>query len=268
MNAAATYQGATQWHRLRQRVLDIDAPQTMDALSAEQFMAVAVARRTTDETVARASMVWTLLDMPRRDARTRAGFKLLSKLERYQLGALADPFMQPCAMVRTPLQEFSVEGGPLRIVHPDLFNEVDAETWGKADDCFLRFQRSADMDELRYMAAVLYQVGTPERAVRMRHHQPTIDAVNRLSDAQLLGIWQMWSCQRLVYEKESPMPFGKAQKKAKKRGWKLAMLDMSGRQFGDHATVLTTPVRDLFTLMHREMWAEQQAKLDAKAGKR
>ncbi len=274
MIATSTYHPrSTSWHKLRQLVLDIDAPQRMDKLSTEQFIAVAVARRMKDETEARASIVWALLDMDNRDARTCAGFKLLSERERYQLGALADPFMAPSTMTTTPLKRFRTRAGQLRIVHADLFRKVTAEEWGKADDEFISFQRTGELDDLRAMAAVLYTLGDPSREERLygEGHAPTMRAVNLLSEAELLGIWQMWSCQRLVYEKESPMPFGRGEKKARKQGrngWRNAMLDMAGGKFGPHASVLGTPVRDLFTQMHREMWDAQQAELNAKAGRR
>lgn len=271
MSATATYlQRATLLHRLRQRVMDIEAPQTMDALTPAQFMAVAYARAMKDETQARAAIVWALLDLEHRDIRTNAGFKLLSRQERYQLGVLANPFMGECTMVGTPLRSFRVGWRTLRIVHQDLFRQVTAQEWGRADGYFLAYQRTGNLDELRAMAAVLYVYGNATVSERLNGngHAPTLRLVNKLGEAELLGIAQMWSCQRRVYEKESHMPFSSGEKSAKSkpspRAWSDAMLDMSGGKFGDHATVLKTPVRDLFRLMHREMWAERQRKLNPK----
>ncbi len=228
---------------LRHTILEAELPIRWSALSNRQFVAVAaIVWKGGPEHEVRARVLWTLLGISwRTPLRMAAFFHALTAEERHDLAAkVCDGFLQDGYILSTPLRTLQVGRRRLHIMHSDQLNHITAEDWGRADTHFLRFLRTRELDHLRVLVVCTWLLDG-----RVRLEGPHLRWVNRLTEAQLLGVAMQWSKQRKVLEKDNPTVFGKGQAQAgsSKGGWGDVLLSWSGDVFGNYAETRRTPAR-------------------------
>jgi hypothetical protein len=227
--------------RLRNRFLNCELPTRWEGLSAEQFVQVAaLVWKGGPAFEVRARILWVLLGLGWKTPLRMAGFFYATTAEeRWDLARrVAEGFLKQGPMVASPLGELKAGSHRLRLKWSDQLNHLDAETWGTADTCFLRYQQKQDLDQLRYLVADTWQ------------SKDAIAAANACTEQQLLAVALQWAMQRKVLERECPTVFGKGNKNhtAARTGWGDVLLQWSGDVFGTFNETRKTPAR---TFLHR-----------------
>lgn len=235
---------------LRHRFLQTELPTHWGALSPAQFVAVApLVWKGGPAYEVRARILWVLLGISWRTPLRMAGFFFATTAEeRWDLARrVANPFLQNGPLFSTPLQHIKAGRHLLKVKWTDQLNHLDAEAWGTADTCFIRFQQKQDLDQLRYLVAATYVCADP------------IAAANACTEEQLLAVALQWSKQRRVLEKECPTVFGGAKGSAASRsGWGEVLLNMSGEVFGTYEETRRTPARTFLHRVEQKLKAQPQ----------
>lgn len=257
--------------RLRVRILNLHVAAGWNELDARSFLRIATLLRkhAAAGLEARAAIAWHLLGLRWYRPRRVAAFWLaFSAQERHSLLAIADPFLSPQGLTRTPLPRLRCGWRSLHAVHADLLAHLDAETWGVADAWFMRYNASGDPQHLRRMAALLYAPKGMPRHQRMAGAH--LHRLERCSLAQLLAVHTLWSGHRHHLQQVAPWVFRKGQRKAARRsgGWDAVLRSMAGGKFGPYQDTRLVPARTFLAELSDEVEREQRRREKLNQGRR
>lgn len=239
-------------------------------LPPNQFAQIAAHLNNYGGIALKAHITWTLLDLSWRSPRKLACFFFgLNAEGRHRLTALANPFLQPTGLLETVLPSVKSGRGTLPCIVRDLLNELDVETWGIADACFLRYNKTREPMHLQRMAAVLYCAPGTLRSFRLNPRD--MKPYERIPMAQLLALHVMWSGHRKVIEAESQKPFKQNEQKKvvrRKAGWNDVLHSMAGGKFGPWEQTLRTPARQFMYALHQAMVLDEKREQEARKRRR
>ncbi len=220
--------------------------------------------------VLKAHITWVLLDISWRTPLKLAAFFFgIGPEARHLLTAMADPFLKLEGLTDTLLPYIGKGANRIPCHVNDLLNKVDAETWGVADTCFLKYNSTKDMTWLQRMAAVLYvKQGT---SAEQRIEAVDLKPYERIPSGHLRALHTMWGGHRAVIVGESPWPFRNASEKKvvrKKTGWGDVLLSMAATKFGPWEQTRRTEARTFMRALNQAMELDHKRREEASKKRR